>query len=161
MKTLDKALKSYFNTSDSERIGLKHIFYDSEKHNYYLCNGHSVIRLNMNNLKDKEKINYIISTYGLSDNKELTNRISGYDKEYCEYNHCNYIDINTLEIERDMFNERIININGRDFKIKEINRIKRVLGGKMFGTFYSDKNDTTLSITSKNGYAFLLGCIKY
>lgn len=161
MKTLDNALKSYFNTSDSKRLNLKHIFYDSEKHNYYLCNGYSIIRLNYNNLKDKEKIDYIISAYGLSDNKERTIEISNFDKTFGNYNHCNYIDIDTLEVKKDMFNHKIITINGRGFDLKEINRIKRVLGGNKFGIFYSTENDNSISITSKNGYAFLLGCIKY
>lgn len=161
MKTLEKALKSYFNTSDSERLDLKHVFYDSEKSNFYLCNGYGLIRLNCNSQHDKDKIDYIIKTYGLSDNKELTDKIIAFDKEFLEDNHCNYIDIgNNVYHTKDIFNEKVVNVNGRCFKVKEINRIKRILGGKVFGTFYSEQNDTTLSITSKNGYAFLLGCMR-
>ena len=161
MDTYNKYLLSYFNNNDIKRNNkLKKIIYDPEKHNYFITNSYSFIRLNNNNKKDLQKIQYIKNNYGLNEDQQLTTTIANYNDNFNEMNHCNYVDINKLEIKKDMFDEKIITINNRDFKIKEINKIKRVLGNNI-AIYYSNKKNDTISIVSKNGYAFLLGCITY
>ena len=161
MKTYDKYLISYFNNSTVKRNSkLKKIIYDPKKSNYFITNSYSFIRLNANNKKDYQKINYIKNNYGINDDISIITQLRQYNDNFNNMNHCNYIDINNIEIKKDMFDEKVVTINGRDFKLKEINKIKRVLGGKI-AIYYSDKSNDTISIVSKNGYAFLLGCITY
>lgn len=160
MITYDKSIKSYFKNLTENDKRFKTLIYDGEKHNYFITNKYSFIRLNYNNKKDINKVNFIKENYGICENNSIIKQIQQYNDTFNNYNHCNYIDINNLKVEKDTFNDKIVRINGRVFNLKEINKIKRVLGGKI-ALYYSKNNDTTLSIVSSNGYAFLLGCITY
>lgn len=160
MQTYNKYLTSYFKNLLPKQEKYKKIFFDPEKQNYFITNIYSFIRLNTNNKKDYQKINYIKNNYGINDDVSIITQLRQYNDTFNSLNHCNFVDINKLEVKKDLFREKIVSINNRDFKIKEINKIKRVLGGKI-AIYYSDKSNDTISIVSKNGYAFLLGCITY
>lgn len=162
MKTFDINIKRYFKDGGNFQIkgNRNKLLYDTEKQNYFITNGYSFIRLNNNNTKEKNKIDFLKNNYGI-DTDYLAKTISNYNRMNSEKNFCNYIDIEKAEIKKNIFGRKYYKVSNEiSFDYKMLNHIKKVLGGEKFGYFTSVKDNTFVCITSKNGYAYLLAKIK-
>lgn len=165
METFKTNIERYFKDYKQNYTNCKKLLHDKEKHNYFITNSYSFIRLNYNNTKDKNKIDFLKNNYETEENGSLTKSIANYNNMCEENNFCNYLNIDKLEvITEKCYGKQFKRIKVNDklyFDYKLLNHIKKVLGGSKFSYFTSEKDEKFLCITSKSGYAYLLACIKY
>ena len=166
MKTFKNNLDLYFNEnkdlSNRPTKRYNYLIYDEIKHNNYITNGYSWVRLNNNNEKDRKKIE-IVKEYGINKSQSVKDSIINFDTIELQKHYCNVFkkikDIKSDEIIKED-NKRYIDINGVEFDYIKIKHIVKLIGPD-FCIFTSEENNSMINITSKNGYAFLLGVKTY
>lgn len=163
-----KRIEKYFkyNKNGSQAAGLKKLFYDNKKHNYFLSNAYGLIRLNTNNLNDLQKIEYIKEVYDVQTSEENNTAASlaRFNDNFnaggfCKYQF-NFKNIKDEDIIKED-NKKYIKINGVLFNYDYIKNIKTVLNDKDLSIFTSESDDytikNTICLTGSSGYAYLLG----
>ena len=160
-----KSVNMYYKKSDSVNKGYSGLIYDEIKHNNFITDSYSFIRLNNNNSKDLKRINDIKEAYG-----SASDRVKDTIVKYYE-NNVNggfnilvkaFKDIKNDEITVDR-GMKLIYIPDHDVYY-DYNKIKRILNisdSKNAGLFISKENDKFLCITTKNSIAYLLCCKSY
>ena len=165
-KSFINKLNVYFNEPNHTCIGrksdYKFLIFDEEKRNYFITNSYSIIRLNTNTTKDKEKIEEIKQLYGINESgiaKTITNIHNTQINNHFCIPFKNFSDIKDEEITTED-NKKFIKINNISFYYNKIKHIIDLIGGD--GTIFTSENEAYfINISGKNGYAFLLGCKDY
>lgn len=153
MKTFNKYINTYlthFNKTNRFKKG-----YEIDG-NIVLTNCYSIVvlpfsankkqtqrlkEMNIEIVKENDKKNTINDDFMI---KQLKNFIEGFkDQNFCE-------SINVENITADLkFTDNI------SFSAKQIRNIQKIIDGN--GAFLSENNEQAISLTGKNGFAFLLG----
>ncbi len=156
MKTYNRYINVYLNKINKNNKFKKGYIINNK---IILTNTYSIIVLTFStkqlkklNELDIEFINYEEIKNDYYNNDRLTcNRLLDYIDTFKNYHFCNIADFKKENDEYYILN------NNYSFDKKQIKNIQKVLNG---GTIYtSNSNKQTISITGKNGYAWLLACI--
>ncbi len=158
-------IKMYYKNG-IKNDNIKGIIYDSEKHNNFITDGYSFIRLNNNNIKDKKRIEDIIKEYGKNKKENVIKSIVNYYNSNVN-NGFNIYLFNFKDIKKEDIitekNKKLIYIKEKDIHIN-YNMIKRILnisGCKDGSIFISNNNKYMINITCKNSNSYLLGIKTY
>ena len=165
-KQFKKDLDIYFNEvkdiSNRPTKRYNYLIFDEEKHNNFITNSYSIIRLNNNNKKEKENIE-IVKEYGFNKDEYIVNSIikmhnTQIDNHYC-IPHGLLSEIKEEQIKIDD-NKKFLEFNGILFDLRKIKHIAKLIGGDC-GILTSETEHNFICLSGKSGYAYLLGCRTY
>lgn len=160
-----RSVNMYYKKYSAVDKGYSGLIYDPVKHNNFITDSYSFIRLNNNNSKDLKRINDIKESYG-----SASDRVKDSIVKYYENNVNGGFNI-FVKTFKDIKNDEIIIDRGRKllyikdhdcyYNYDMIKRILNISDCKDGGLFISKENDKFLCITTKNSISWLLCCKSY
>lgn len=158
MKTFNNLIKSFFKRGAKNYTGFVKLDHDS----YLITNGYAVLRLNANSKSMVKKL----KDWDIQELKSegLKRRILEY---YEEFINSGFYNVSKLEHVAGS-EKNIVEINESrkkhniTYNLYMIHEIQNILNTNVKDHVYtSNTNTTTISITGKNGFGFLLGMRTY
>ena len=165
-KKFKKNLDIYFN--ESKDISNKptkkynYLIFDEKTRNNFITNGYSIIRLNNNNKKEREKLE-VVKQYGLNNDIGVVKSIINIHNKQIDNHYCVPHGLLSETKEEQIINDdgkKYLEFNGIFFDLKKIKHIANLIGGDC-GILTSENEYELICLSGKKGYAYLLGCRTY
>ena len=134
-KQFKKDLDIYFNEvkdiSNRPTKRYNYLIFDEEKHNNFITNSYSIVRLNNNNKKEKDKIE-IVKEYGFNKDEYVVNSIIKMHNTQIDNHYCiphGLLSETTEEQIKTDDNKKFLEFNGILFDLRKIKHIAKLIGG--------------------------------